>query len=251
MSNDKAVSRRSATYITQLVALALVVGSYFLVRPAQAPMSEKKELASRFHFVRSDIPSEQFATGKLRTTHPLHPSLNRICAWVASTGASVSIADLDGDGLPNDMCFADPRIARLMVMPVPGTGDRYAPFSPDPGKLPVDPILSVPTGALMGDFNEDGLTDVLTYFWGRTPILYLRKTSSAAASNLGAAAFHPTELVAPDEMGKPAPASPWCCMPASRMRSTAAGQSFSCGSMRRREKSRPCALAICRRRSPN
>jgi hypothetical protein len=194
--------RRSATYITQLVALALVVATYFLVRPPRTPMSEKQELASRFHFTRFDIPVEQFATGKLRHKHPLHPSLERICAWVASTGASVSLADLDGDGLPNDMCVADPRIAKLIVMPAPGTGDRYAPFSPDPGALHVDAVKAVPTGAVMGDFNEDGLTDVLSYYWGRTPILYLRK-SSASGGALAAAAFHPTELVPPGEDGQP------------------------------------------------
>ena len=94
--------------------------------------------------------------------------------------------------LPNDMCVADPRIAKLIVMPAPGTGERYAPFSPDPGSLPVDPIKAVPTGAVMGDFNEDGLTDMLSYYWGRTPILYLRKASRPAGKPLGAAAFHPT-----------------------------------------------------------
>ena len=75
-------SRRSATYITQLVALALVVGSYFLVRPEQASMSEKQELASRFHFTRYDVPVEKFATGELRKKHPLHPSLERICGFL-------------------------------------------------------------------------------------------------------------------------------------------------------------------------
>lgn len=202
MSDGKYVLRRSATYITQLVAIALVVGSYFLVRPARAPMAEKMDLASRFHFTRFDIPVEQFATGKLRTKHPLHPSLERICAWVASTGASVSLADLDGDGLPNDMCVADPRINRLIIMPAPGTGERYAPFSPDPGSLPVDSVKAVPTGALVGDFNEDGLTDVLVYFWGRTPIVYLRKSSSTMSA-LGPAAFHPNELVPAGDDGQP------------------------------------------------
>jgi hypothetical protein len=202
MAEEKGPIRRSATWVTQLVALAMVVAAYFLVRPEQVAFSEKEELASRFHFTRFDIPTEQFATGKLREKHPLHPSLERICAWVSSTGASVALADLDGDGLPNDMCVADPRIAKLIVMPAPGTGERYAPFSPDPGSLPVDPIEAVPTGALLGDFNEDGLTDMLSYYWGRTPILYLRKATSAGSPPV-AAAFHPIELVSPGESGQP------------------------------------------------
>jgi enediyne biosynthesis protein E4 len=203
MHASKAASRRSATYVTQLVALVLVVGSYLLVRPSQTTETEKMQLAKHFHFTRSDVPLEQFATGQMRHTHPLHPSLMRICAWVSSTGASVAMADVDGDGLPNDMCIADPRINRLMVMPAPGTGDRYKPFSPDPSPLVVDPVLALPTGAVVGDFNEDGLSDLLVYFWGRTPILYLHKASMAAPGKLCAAAFRPVELVPPDADGKP------------------------------------------------
>ena len=92
MSMQKAVSRTGATHITQFVALALVVGSYFLVRPEHASMSEKESLASRFKFERFDVSDLQFATGPLRTKHPLHPTLDSISAWVSCTGASVTLA---------------------------------------------------------------------------------------------------------------------------------------------------------------
>ena len=195
MAEPKDVSKGSKTYITQCVALVLVVGSYSLVRPTPTPLSEQEELATHFKFTRFDLPTEQLATGELRRTHSLHPSLDRVCAWVSCTGASVALADLDGDGLPNDMCLADPRLERLIVMPAPGTGDRYAPFSPDPAPLVVDPEMALATGAVVGDFNEDGLADMLVYFWGRTPIVYLRK---AASTKLGPDEFYASELVASD-----------------------------------------------------
>ena len=76
------------------------------------------------------------------------------------------LADLDGDGLPNDMCVSDPRVARLIVMPAPGSGDRYSPFSPDPAPLVADSVMALPTGALVGDFNEGNVL-----FRGATPFL--------------------------------------------------------------------------------
>jgi hypothetical protein len=136
----------------------------------------------------------QFATGPLRTKHPLHPTLDRISAWVSCTGASVTLADLDGDGLPNDMILTDPRMGKLIITPVPGTGDRFAPFELDPSPLTVDPIKALPTAAVIGDFNEDGLADIVVCYWGRSPILFMRKASTKGAK-LGSADFYPSELV--------------------------------------------------------
>src|SRR5206468_5638709 len=48
-------------------------------------------------------------------------------------------------------------------------------------------------GCLPGDFNEDGRIDLLVYFWGRTPILYL---ATGAQGPLSMASFRPVELVA-------------------------------------------------------
>src|SRR6185436_13444993 len=44
-----------------------------------------------------------------------------------------------------------------------------------------DPATLAPTGTLAGDFNEDGAIDLLVYFWGRTPLLYLRKAGGQPA----------------------------------------------------------------------
>ncbi len=30
-------------------------------------------------------------------------------AWISATGSSAALADLDGDGLPNDLCRTEPR----------------------------------------------------------------------------------------------------------------------------------------------
>jgi hypothetical protein len=54
-----------------------------------------------------------------------------------------------------------------------------------------------PTGCLVGDFNEDGLADVLVYYWGRSPVLFLQRVDSAGTLALGPERFVPCELVEP------------------------------------------------------
>jgi len=46
-------------------------------------------------------------------------------------------------------------------------------------------------GCLPGDFDEDGRLDLLAYYWGRTPVLFLRR----AGTKLGPRAFVRRELV--------------------------------------------------------
>jgi hypothetical protein len=46
-------------------------------------------------------------------------------------------------------------------------------------------------GCLPGDFNVDGRNDFLVYYWGRTPVLFLRRSGK----ELGSAAFTRRELV--------------------------------------------------------
>jgi hypothetical protein len=57
-------------------------------------------------------------------------------------------------------------------------------------------------GTVAGDFNEDGLSDVLVYFWGRTPVLFLRTRTvggTASPASLTRAAYAARELVAGGE----------------------------------------------------
>ena len=161
---------------TPLVALALIAFCYGMARYPSLPPVERAKLAARFKFEKLPLP-EVANHPPYKYVHEVHPSLKRISAWISSLGAAAALADLDGDGLPNDVCYVDPRTDLVTIAPVPGTGGRYAPFALDPAPLPYDASTTAPMGVLVGDFNEDGLLDVLVYFWGRTPIVYLRRTS--------------------------------------------------------------------------
>jgi hypothetical protein len=109
----------------------------------------------------------------------------------------VALNDLDGDGLSNDFASVDTRTDRVVVGCVPGTGERFVTFELESAPLRVDHATMAPMGCLPGDFNEDGLTDVLVYYWGRSPIVYLRRANLASgAGSLGPESYTPCEAAA-------------------------------------------------------
>jgi len=183
-------------YFSCFAAILLVAVCYPFARVPTLAEVDTAALAARFSFKRfplAELPDHPPYKGVRR----VHPSLERISAWVSSLGAAATLADLDHDGLPNDVIHVDPRTDLVTISPVPGTGDRYKPFAFDAsvwaGKSYNVSTLA-PMGTLAGDFNEDGSLDVLVYFWGRTPLLYLRK-SSEKSRTLSSADFTSVELV--------------------------------------------------------
>jgi hypothetical protein len=182
-------------WATPLAALILVALCYGMARfPSLAP-SECSTLAARFKFDKlplAEVPNYP----AYKYVREVHPSLQRIKSWVSTLGAAAALADLDGDGLPNDLISIDPRTDLVTVAPVPGTGARYAPFILNPAPLPYDAARTAPMGVLAGDFNEDGLMDLLVYYWGRTPVLFLRKNGveTRRPAPLSASDYLPSEL---------------------------------------------------------
>jgi hypothetical protein len=177
--------RRQASRILAIVVLLTLYGLARLPEPSEG---ERTDVAAPFGFVRAELPA--LAGNASRSVRPVHPSLKRISAWISSVGAAVALNDLDGDGLPNDVCSVDTRTDQVIVAPVPGTGARYQPFALDPAPLTYDPATMAPMGCLPGDLNEDGRMDLLVYYWGRTPVAFLRRQGP-----MGPAAYVAREVV--------------------------------------------------------
>ena len=169
MIKDGAFRRQAA----KLTAIILVFVVYGFARMPKASESELAKLAAGFRFSTAPLPAMSGETS--RTIREVNPSLRRVAGWISTVGAAVALNDLDGDGLPNDACYVDTRIDKVIVAPVPGTPARYQPFTLDPLTLPYDAATMAPMGCLPGDFNEDGLQDVLAYYWGRTPVAFIKR----------------------------------------------------------------------------
>lgn len=184
-------------YAAALVAAVVIVCCFGMARYPRLSPTERAELAARFKFVQMPLP-EVPNHPPYQYVRAVHPSLKRISAWISSLGAAAVMEDLDGDGLPNDLVYSDPRTGLVTVAPVPGTGKRYAPFTLNPAPLPYDPATMAPMGIVPGDFNEDGLMDLLVYYWGRSPVIFLRKKTAGVEPGkpyaLCAADYEPVEL---------------------------------------------------------
>lgn len=157
------------------VALALCVTTALATRPPRTGAADRSALVARFSFDTS------FANGVpagARGVRQVQPALAHIRAWISAVGASAGLADLDGDGLSNERCLVDPRDDSVTVAATPEVPDRFPAFPLVPHGVAYDPRTTAPMGCLPADLNEDGYIDVLVYFWGRSPVMHLRRPAS-------------------------------------------------------------------------
>lgn len=131
---------------------------------------DPNELAARFKFESTTLDHD---TGAARHhTRAVHRELQRIGPWISSVGAAGALGDVDGNLKPDDLCLVDTRTNEVIVTAL--SDRRYTPFAlvPPPGAEPARTIA--PMGCLIADLNEDGLPDLLVYYWGRSPVAFLR-----------------------------------------------------------------------------
>jgi len=171
------------------LAVALALAAYGFARLPSVSGDERAALASRFRFERLPL-AERPGTGRTaRSRRPVNPGLEHLAGWISTVGAGVALFDLDGDGLSNDVVTVDPRTDAVFLAPAPTGPARFPPCALEPAPLPYDPATMAPMGALPGDLDEDGRLDVLVYYWGRSPVAFLRRGEG----------FEPAEVIDPPE----------------------------------------------------
>jgi enediyne biosynthesis protein E4 len=174
--------RLANTALKGVVVWVLVGVIWWAVRLPQLTPVEAASMSKRFRFEREILMPIHAAK---QTHRNVNPELQGIVSWISTVGAGVALGDLDGDGLANDYCLVDPRTDDVIISPVPGTGKRYAPFTLQPDASLFDPATMAPMGCLMADLNEDGLMDLVVYYWGRTPVAFLRRDAGTPLSSAG------------------------------------------------------------------
>lgn len=183
-------------YSPRVAAGLIIVALGYMTALPGPSKATLDDLGQTIAFERTPLPETAPAGAQDYVLDFVEP-LRRVDAYLSAFAPIGAVfADLDGDGLQDEICIADPLRRRTTVLPAPTKRrDRFSAFDLTPEPLLFEPKRMVPTGCLPGDFNEDGRADLLVYFWGRTPIIYLRRAASAERLPT-AAAFEAVEAVA-------------------------------------------------------
>jgi enediyne biosynthesis protein E4 len=183
--------RNLLVWLTAPVALSIA----YVAAGNPAHASGAAQTAAQYAFKQLPIAMPPgYSHQKMKSLRPVNPAYYKIRSWISAVGASVAINDLTGHGRADGMCIVDTRTNDVIVTytPTAAQEDRFTPFVLNPAPLPVNATMA-PTGCLAGDFTGSGLMDLLVFYWGRTPILYLLKPG---ARTLSPGAYKPEELVA-------------------------------------------------------
>jgi len=161
--------------------LAIVVGASLYVGGSSAvAVSGEAQTAAHYKFQEQPIALPPgYNNQHMNTIRQVNPAFEKIRSWISAVGASVAINDVTGHGRADGMCIVDTRTNDVIVTytPTARVADRFTPFVLNPTPLPYDNTMA-PTGCAAGDFTGDGRIGFLVTYWGRTPILFLPKSTA-------------------------------------------------------------------------
>ncbi|WP_051452152.1 CRTAC1 family protein [Actinospica robiniae] len=173
--------------LTPACTALVLCGSLFVAAQQAVAVGGAAQAAAPFRFVQMPIAMPPgYNNQHMNTIRTVNPAFQQIDAWISSVGASIAINDVTGHGRADGMCIVDTRTNDVVVTytPTASAADRFTPFVLDPSPLPYDGNTMAPTGCTPGDFTGDGRIGFLVTYWGRTPILFLpRSTAETPAAN--------------------------------------------------------------------
>jgi hypothetical protein len=185
--------------VPAFVAIPLLLGLLIGANVAVASPANANEVASAYKFQAMSIamPPGYHPT---QTIRQVNPAYQHLVSWISSVGASIAMTDVTGHGLDDGMCIVDPRTNDVIITYAPNAPaqDRFTPFVLNPAPLPYNSTMA-PMGCVPGDYNGDGQMGFLVYYWGRTPVIFLPRST---ANHPSASAYKPVELLPEDVNGQ-------------------------------------------------
>ncbi len=150
--------RRLAVGVSFVAAIALVV---ILNRRSSGAADAPGE--PRFHFTNV---AHEAGIDFVHHGPTLDPKLDNIAPLISSLGASVTVSDVNNDGWP-DLYFTNSRFGFPNALYLNRGDGTFVDTARAAGLADVNrPGEGVSMGAVWGDFDNDGLEDVLIYKWG-------------------------------------------------------------------------------------
>jgi enediyne biosynthesis protein E4 len=183
---------RSRRLVPLAVALVLLAALYVGSNMAVASPVNAGKVASSYKFTQMPIAMPP-GYAPTQTLRKVNPAYQHLVSWISSVGASIALTDVTGHGRADGICLVDTRTDDVVISyaPTAPSGDQFSPFVLNAAPLPMTSTMA-PMGCVPGDYNGDGRMDFLVYYWGRTPIVYLARSTANTPS---ADAYRPVELM--------------------------------------------------------
>ncbi|WP_028647197.1 VCBS repeat-containing protein [Nocardiopsis sp. CNT312] len=183
-------------YVYRMATVALAVAligalGALTVRPVASEQT-LTDRAAPFAFEALALNSEP---DDARSERDVAPALHHFRGWISAVGAGGALTDLRNLGTSSDVCLVDPRDDSVTLRNAPGSGqDDYPVVELLPEGLPYDTTMA-PMGCVPADLDEDGDQDLIVYYWGRSPVLFLN--TAEPGTDPEADGFTAHELVEP------------------------------------------------------
>ncbi|HEX4486558.1 MAG TPA: CRTAC1 family protein [Terriglobales bacterium] len=169
-------ARRIARIVLTIVFFALIAAPVIMKRlaarreKAQASADAKSALA-RHGFYLQEV-SQAAGINFVHQSPKLDPKLERIMPEVASMGAGVSIVDFDRDGL-SDIYVVNSAIGSKNALYRNQGDGTFKDVAAEMGLADVNQEgTGVSTGAVWGDYDNDGYEDLFLIKWGRPELFH-------------------------------------------------------------------------------